>query len=86
MNPDYRDRPAWDNQFAESEEERNARLAAKRRERLVYDASRRTIVRDADPTKTGMFVLHRCWKCNDGEKPCVVGEPHQCEYPRARND
>lgn len=78
------ERPDWDNQFAESEDERNERLAAKRK--LRYDAARRTIVRDADPTKTGMFVLHSCWKCGDGERPCVAGNPCQCEYPHARND
>lgn len=64
------DRPDWDNQFAESE----TRVA------------RRTIVRDADPTKTGMFVFHTCWKCGDGERPCIAGNPRQCEYPHARND
>lgn len=39
-----------------------------------------------DETKTGMFRDHSCWKCNDGEKPCVAGSPRQCEYPHARND
>lgn len=29
---------------------------------------------------------HACWKCRDGELPCVRGHPHRCEYPRARND
>lgn len=83
-DPEMSDRPNWDDQFAETEDERNARLAAKRR--LVYDKSKRTIVSATDPTKTGMFVLHRCWKCNDGERPCVAGEPRQCEFPHARDD
>jgi hypothetical protein len=81
-----RDRPEWDNQFAETEAERNERLSDARKARLIYDKSRRTIVRDTDPTKTGMFVLHACWKCNDGERACIQGSPRQCEYPRARND
>lgn len=34
----------------------------------------------------GMFRDHRCWKCQDGAKPCAQGNPRQCEYPRARND
>jgi len=80
------DRPHWDDQFAETEDERNERLALRRKARLAYDKSRRTIIDAAEPTKTGMFVLHSCWKCNDGEKPCVVGNPRQCEYPHARND
>lgn len=42
--------------------------------------------RDPDPTKEGIFRDHNCWRCNDGEKPCVNGHPHQCEYPHARND
>lgn len=44
--------------------------------------------RDPDPTKEGIFRDHRCWKCNDGEKPCVRkgGHSHLCEYPHARND
>ena len=29
---------------------------------------------------------HACWKCRDGTKPCVQGNPRRCEYPRARND
>jgi hypothetical protein len=55
-------------------------------ERLVYDRGRRTIVMVSSPAKTGVFVLHRCWKCNDGERPCVAGNPRQCEYLHARND
>jgi hypothetical protein len=42
--------------------------------------------REPDPTKTGIFRDHRCWRCNDGEKPCVQRYPNQCEYPHARND
>ncbi len=26
-----------------------------------------------DNTKTGMFILHRCWRCDDGNMPCVQG-------------
>lgn len=37
---------------------------------------------DPDYPGTG----HACWKCRDGELPCVRGHPHRCEYPRARND
>lgn len=36
--------------------------------------------------RTGMFVLHDCWKCRDGKFRCVIGNPRQCEYPHARND
>jgi hypothetical protein len=48
------------------------------------------IVERADPftdlSKTGIFRDHRCWKCNDGERPCVQSRPGLCEYPHARND
>lgn len=33
-----------------------------------------------------MFRDHNCYRCKDGEKPCVHGNPHGCEYPHARND
>ena len=36
--------------------------------------------------KSGIFRDHSCWKCNDGEKPCVNGTVNRCDYPRARND
>lgn len=42
--------------------------------------------RDPDHTREGMFVYHNCWKCSNGTKPCVHGNPHRCEYPHARND
>lgn len=42
--------------------------------------------RDPDHSRTGIFVLHNCWKCRNGEKPCVNRYPNQCDYPRARND
>lgn len=80
------ERPDWDNQFRESVEERNERLAARRKARLIYDKDRRTIVNADRPAKTGMFVNHSCWKCGDGARPCISGDPRQCEYPHARND
>ena len=85
MNRDYSNRPSWDDQFAETVEERNKRLRAKR---LKYDKERRTIVdpRDPDHTRIGMFVLHNCWKCKNGTEACIVGNPRQCEFPHARND
>lgn len=42
--------------------------------------------RDPDHTREGIFVYHNCWKCDDGKKPCVKGNPRRCEYPHARND
>jgi hypothetical protein len=36
--------------------------------------------------RAGMFVYHDCWKCRDGSKPCVSGDPGNCEYPHARDD
>lgn len=62
----------------------------KAKRQLRYDKERRTITspdpRDPDHTRIGMFVLHNCWHCKDGREPCVAGNPHQCEYPHARND
>ena len=37
-------------------------------------------------SRSGMFLLHRCWRCNDGALPCAQRNPRQCEFPRARND
>ena len=45
---------------------------------------REELVRRAE--NAGMFRDHRCWKCDDGTRPCVSGDPRQCDYPRARND
>jgi hypothetical protein len=42
--------------------------------------------REPDPTKSGIFRDHNCWRCKDGEKPCAQGHPNRCEYPHARND
>lgn len=39
-----------------------------------------------DPVNHPMFRGHNCWKCREGARPCVVGNPSQCEYPYARND
>jgi hypothetical protein len=35
-----------------------------------------------------IFRDHDCWKCRDGELPCVLKGGHSllCEYPHARND
>jgi hypothetical protein len=72
------DRPHWDDQFAESESERNARLRAKRLAKIDP--------RDPDPSRPGLFRDHNCWKCNSGEKPCVAGNPRECGNLHARND
>ena len=45
-DPEMSDRPDWDNQFAETESERNERQRAKRQ--LRYDKERRTIT-SSDP-------------------------------------
>lgn len=42
--------------------------------------------RDPDPTREGIFRDHNCARCDDGAKPCVGGNPRNCEYPHARND
>jgi hypothetical protein len=42
--------------------------------------------RDPDPSRPGIFRDHNCYRCRDGEKPCVNGSPRQCEFPHARND
>ena len=87
-DPEMSDRPDWDDQFRETEDERNERLRAKRQ--LKYDKERRTITapdpRDPDYTRVGMFVLHNCARCKDGREACVAGNPRQCEYPPARTD
>ncbi len=42
--------------------------------------------RDPDPTREGIFRSHNCSRCRHGEKPCVRGNPRQCEWLHARND
>jgi len=42
--------------------------------------------RDPDPSRSGIFRDHNCSYCKNGEKPCVQGNPLQCEFPMARND
>ena len=72
-------KPEWDNQFAETEYERNARLRAKRLQKAKDP-------RDPVHSKHGIFVYHSCSRCGDGARQCVNGNPNQCEYPHARND
>lgn len=43
-------------------------------------------LRDPDYSRKGIFQTHNCWKCDSGKKPCAHGNPHNCEYPHARND
>jgi len=43
-------------------------------------------LREAAIGKSGMFIDHSCWRCHDGARPCVNGEPRRCEFPHARND
>lgn len=40
----------------------------------------------ADPARSSIFDSHRCWKCDDGRKPCAEGAVNLCGYPRALND
>lgn len=42
--------------------------------------------RDPDYSREGIFQYHNCWKCSDGRKPCIKGQPRNCEHPHARND
>jgi hypothetical protein len=42
--------------------------------------------RDPDPTREGLFRDHNCWKCQNGKKPCVMGNPNRCDNLHARND
>lgn len=52
----------------------------------VYQESLKLDPRDPDPSKEGVFRDHNCWKCREGKKPCVRGEPRRCEFLHARND
>ena len=94
------DRPGWDSQFRETVNERNTRLRRKRldnqeRDRIAAEADRLGLPetaqawrdsRDPDYSRSGIFILHNCSKGGDGARPCVAGNPRQCEYPHARND
>jgi len=39
-----------------------------------------------DHSREGYWRYHRCWKCDNGRKPCPQAGQGGCEYPRARND
>lgn len=73
----------FNDQFRETEYERNARLRAKR---LANADAAKLDPRDPDHSREGIFVHHNCARCSDGKRPCVKGNPRQCEYPHARND
>jgi hypothetical protein len=36
--------------------------------------------------RRGIFRDHTCYRCKDGERPCVRGNPGNCSFPHARND
>jgi hypothetical protein len=42
--------------------------------------------RDPDHSRPPPFDYHNCARCHSGNKPCVRGNPHGCEYLHARND
>lgn len=43
--------------------------------------------RDPDHSRTGVFVYHNCWRCYDGQLPCVTpGGSAGCPNLHARND
>jgi hypothetical protein len=42
--------------------------------------------RDPDPSRSGVFVDHNCYRCKDGTLPCVKGNPRDCDTLHARND
>lgn len=33
-----------------------------------------------------IFRNHNCYRCKDGEKSCVKGNPRNCDFLHARND
>jgi hypothetical protein len=39
--------------------------------------------RKPDYTKKGVFIYYSCYRCKNGEKACVRGNPRQCEHLRA---
>lgn len=42
--------------------------------------------RDPDPSREGVFRDHNCYRCDSGKKPCVSGNPRNCDTLYARND
>lgn len=42
--------------------------------------------RDPNYSRPVPFDYHNCWRCKDGENPCVKGNPRLCENLHARND
>jgi len=42
--------------------------------------------RDPDYSREGVFVDHNCWRCDSGKKPCIKGNPRDCDTLHARND
>jgi hypothetical protein len=72
----------------------NDPAAGERRARRIADLVRSMHVADPrDPRpdhemvgRHAMFRDHNCSRCKSGERPCVSGNPGQCEWPHARND
>jgi uncharacterized Fe-S cluster protein YjdI len=54
--------------------------------KLMSDRDDYVDPRDPDYSREGIFIYHNCWKCDSGSRPCVRGNPRQCEFPHARND
>jgi|HubBroStandDraft_1064217.scaffolds.fasta_scaffold49021_4 hypothetical protein len=47
-----------------------------------------TDLRDPDYSHKGIFQYHNCYRCHDGQKPCIKGKGNerQCDTLQARND
>ena len=73
-----------DHTTAQNAERRNAKVVEPLRS--IVNSFAPIDPRYPDPSRDGIFRDHNCWKCQSGTKPCVVGNPRQCEYPHARND
>lgn len=65
---------------------RNEEFVALRQALSGVEFVKKVDPRDPDPSREGIFKYHNCWRCKDGQEPCVQGHPYRCEYPRARND
>jgi hypothetical protein len=62
-------------------------------ERGVITVSVSTLTDPRDPRpdnemigRDPIFRAHNCARCDSGRRPCIKGDPSQCDLPHARND
>ena len=53
---------------------------------METDPPREVDPREPDHSRPGIFAYHNCYRCEHGKKPCLKGNPRDCDNLFARND